>query len=85
MLIIGGVIVATSTGSGVITAITVFLFGVPWMTVGAMVLPGAMLIVLAAKKTKPVDEMSLSVALAYKLLERIEALDKKFQTRRTAQ
>lgn len=72
MLIIGGVIIATSTGVGVITAITVFFVGVPWMTVGAMVLPGTLMIVLASKKTKPVDEMSLSVALAYKLLERID-------------
>lgn len=72
MMIIGGVIIATSTGVGVITAISVFFVGVPWMTVGALVLPGTLLIVLAAKRTKPIDEMSLSVALAYKLLKRIE-------------
>lgn len=77
MLIIGGVIIATSTGVGVITAITVFFVGVPWLTIGAMVLPGTLMIVLASKKTKPVDEMSLSVALAYKLLERIESAQSK--------
>ncbi len=72
MMIIGGVIIATSTGVGVVTATTVFLFGVPWAIVGALVLPGALLIVVAAKKTRPVDAMTLSVALAYKLLERID-------------
>jgi len=72
MMIIGGVIVATSTGVGVIGVISAFFVGVPWATVGALIFPGTLLLVLAARKTKPVDEMSLSVALAYKLLERID-------------
>ena len=72
LMVIGGVLYATGTGVGIATAISLFVFGVPWMTVGALVLPGVFLMVLAARKTRPADEMSLSVALAYKLLERID-------------
>ena len=72
LMVISGVFVATGTSVGVVSAISLFLFGIPWMTVGALVLPGALLVVLAAKKSKPADAISLSIALAYKLLERIE-------------
>lgn len=72
LLIIAGALTATGTGVGIVTAISLFVFGVPWLTVGALVLPGALLIALAARKTRPVDEMTLSIALAYKLLERID-------------
>jgi hypothetical protein len=70
-MVIMGVFVATGTGVGLVTTISIFVFGVPWLTVGALVLPGALLLMLAAKKTQPVDEISLSIALAYKLLDRI--------------
>lgn len=73
LMVIAGVLVATGTGVGVVTAISMFLFGIPWLVVGGLVLPGALLVVLASKKTRPVDEISLSIALAYKLLERIDA------------
>lgn len=63
---------ATGTGVGIATAISIFVFGIPWITVGALVLPGALLVVMAAKKARPVDDVSLSVALAYKLLDRLE-------------
>jgi len=72
LMIIGGVMVATSTGVGVAAAISAFLFGIPFLTVGALVLPGAMLILLASKKSKPADVMSISIALLYKLLERLQ-------------
>jgi hypothetical protein len=72
LMVISGVFVATGTGVGIVSAISLFVFGVPWLTVGVLVLPGALLILLAAKKTKPVDEISLSIALAYKLLDRFE-------------
>lgn len=72
LMVIAGVLVATGTGVGIATAISTFVFGIPWVTVGALVLPGALLVVVAAKKARPVDDVSLSVALAYKLLERLE-------------
>ncbi|WIT12915.1 hypothetical protein PFX98_04715 [Paucibacter sediminis] len=72
LMLISGVFIATGTGVGLVSAISLFLFGVPWLSVGALVLPGALLMALAAKKTRPVDEISLSVALAYKLLERFD-------------
>ena len=72
MMVIAGVLVATGTGVGIATAISTFVFGIPWITVGALVLPGALLVVMAAKKARPVDDVSLSVALAYKLLDRLE-------------
>ena len=71
-MVIAGVLVATGTGVGIATAISIFVFGIPWITVGALVLPGALLVVMAAKKARPVDDVSLSVALAYKLLDRLE-------------
>lgn len=74
LMVISGVFVATGTGVGIVSAISLFVFGVPWLTVGVLVLPGALLILLAAKKTKPVDEISLSIALAYKLLDRLEVV-----------
>ena len=72
LMVIAGVLVATGTGVGIATAISTFVFGIPWITVGALVLPGALLVVMVAKKARPVDDVSLSVALAYKLLERLE-------------
>ncbi len=72
LMVIMGVFLATGTGVGLVTAISIFVFGVPWLAVGALVLPGSLLVMLAANKTKPVDEISLSIALAYKLLERMD-------------
>jgi Mn2+/Fe2+ NRAMP family transporter len=71
-MVIAGVLTATGTGVGIVAAIPMLIGGIPWLTVGALVLPGALLVLLAAKKTKPADEISLSVALAYKLLDRIK-------------
>lgn len=72
LLVIKGVLIATGTGLGLIGWIGAALGGIPMITVGAFVLPGALLIVMATKKARPVDDVSLSVALAYKLLERLE-------------
>ncbi len=72
LMVISGVFVATGTGVGVVSAISLFLFGIPWLAVGALVLPGSLLVVMAAKKTRPIDEISLAIAMAYKLLQRIE-------------
>lgn len=72
LMVISGVFVATGTGIGVVSAISMFLFGIPWLTVGALVLPGSLLVILAAKKTRPIDEISLAIAMSYKLLGRLE-------------
>jgi hypothetical protein len=80
LLIIGGAITATGTGVGIVTSISLFVFGVPWLTVGALVLPGALLIALAARRSRPVDEINLSIAMAYKILERIEQGPQRSQT-----
>ena len=72
LMVIAGVLLATGTGVGLFTAISTFLFGIPWLAVSALVLPGALLVVMTAKKASPMDDVSLSVALAYKLLERLE-------------
>jgi hypothetical protein len=72
LLVIKGVLLATGTGVGLLSVISLFLVGIPWLAVGALVLPGALLMLLAAKKTKPADEISLSIRLAYKLLDRLD-------------
>ena len=71
MMVIAGVMLANGVGFGIATAISTYVFGIAWVTVGALVLPGALLVVLVAKKARPMDDISLSVALAYKLLERL--------------
>lgn len=71
LMVIAGVLTATGTGAGIIAAISALFLGIPWITVGALVIPGALLVLLAAKKARPVDEISLTVALAYKLLDRL--------------
>jgi hypothetical protein len=69
LMIISGSLLATSTGVGVLTAISTFLFGIPMATVGALVLPGALLVVLAAYQLKPKHKISVCVGLAYKTIE----------------
>lgn len=75
LMIISAALLATSTGVGVVTAISTFLFGIPLLTVGALILGGAILVMLANKKTRPLDDVSLCVALAYKLLGRLKSVD----------
>lgn len=73
LMVISGVMLATGTGFGIITAISIFLFGIPWLSVGALVLPGALLVILSRKMQKPGESISMSIAMAYKLLERLRA------------
>lgn len=70
LLLISGVFLATGTGVGIVTAISVFLFGIPWLHVGALVLPGALMLALAAMHLRDDQAMSACVQLAYKLIER---------------
>jgi hypothetical protein len=71
LMVIAGVLTATGTGVGIVAAISMFIGGIPWLTVGALVLPGALMMLLAAKKTKPADELSIAVAMAYRLIDRL--------------
>lgn len=75
LMVISGVFVAMGTGVGLATAISTFVFGIPWMTVGALVLPGALLIGLAAIKVTEDQAMTTCVQLAYKLIERCMAAE----------
>ena len=69
LMVISGVLLATSTGVGVVTVISTFLFGIPWLSVGALVIPGAILLALSRYKFGNKHAMSTCVRMAYKLLE----------------
>jgi hypothetical protein len=74
LLVIKAVLVATSTGVGVVAMITVFLAGVPFgqviaLTVGATLLGALSWIALTSE-----NAMSTAIAAAYKLLERQEEM-----------
>lgn len=73
LMVIAGVMLAAGTGVGVLTAISIFIFGIPWLSVGALVLPGSLLVILSRKIQKPGESISMSVAMAYKLLDRLRA------------
>ena len=69
-LILQAVLVATSTGVGVLAAIHTWLLGIPVVQVGALATGGAVLLALSRIKLTPTNAMSASVSVAYKLLER---------------
>jgi hypothetical protein len=69
LLLIQGVFLATGTGVGIVAAISAFIFGIPWLHVGALVLPGAFMVALAAMHLRDDQAMSACVRLAYKLLD----------------
>lgn len=69
LMVISGVLLATSTGVGVVTAISTFLFGIPWLSVGVLVIPGALLIALSRVKFGSRHAMTTCVKLAYRLLQ----------------
>lgn len=73
LMLISGVLLATGTGVGIVSAISMFIFGIPWAAVGVLVLPGTLLVVLASRKSQLVDDLSLATGLAYKLLERLSS------------
>jgi len=69
LMVISGVFLATGTGFGIAAAISAFMFGIPWFHVGALVLPGALMVALAAMHLRDDQAMSACVRLAYKLLD----------------
>lgn len=77
LLVISGVLLATGTGVGVVTAISIFVLGIPWVAVASLVVPGAILAMLSRLNFTEGDAMSTCVKLAYKLLDRNEEETKK--------
>lgn len=72
LMVIAGVLMATGTGVGIVTAISMFLFGIPWVAVGSLVLPGALMVLLAARTVTEDNAISVCVGMAYKLLNRLD-------------
>lgn len=70
LLVIQAVLVATSTGVGVVAAISTWLFGIPGAQVVGLVVGGALLFALSRVRFASANAMSSSVAAAYKLLDR---------------
>lgn len=69
LMVISGVLLATSTGVGLATSISIFLFGIPWVSVGVLVIPGAILLGLSRCKFSSKHAMTTCIKMAYKLLE----------------
>lgn len=70
LLLVQGVFVVTGTGVGILALISLFLFGIPWPLVGALVLGGALLLVVAKALATHDDAISTCIQLAYQLIER---------------
>lgn len=70
LLVIQAVLIATGTGVGIVTVISTWLFGIPVVQVGALVVGGGLLIALSRMNFATNNAMSTSVAAAYKLLDR---------------
>lgn len=69
-MIIIGVLTSMGIGVGLIKILSIWLFGIPWVTVGALVVPGAILLALTRYKFSEKHAMTTCISLAYKLLER---------------
>lgn len=69
LMIISGVLLACGVGVGLATSISMFLLGIPWMSVGVLVIPGVILVGLSRYKFTNEHAMSTCVRMAYKLLE----------------
>ncbi len=76
LMVISGVLIASGIGVGAISGITMFIFGIPWLTVASLTIPGAALLILSRKKAPKSVEISLAIAIIYKLLDRIEKSEK---------
>jgi len=70
MLVVNAVLLATSTGVGIVTAITTFAFGIPMVQVGAFAASGLLLIALAKMDFVQSNAESATIAVVYKLLDR---------------
>lgn len=69
LMVLSGVLLATGTGVGLATSISIFIFGIPWLSVGILVIPGAILLGLTRYKFTNKHAMSTCIKMAYKLLE----------------
>lgn len=72
LMVIAAAFIATSTGVGLLAALTATLFGIPWLTVGSLAIPGLLMVFLAKRGVSPKNELSLAVASAYQLLTLME-------------
>lgn len=70
LLVIQAGLVATSTGVGLFAVISTWLLGIPVVQVGALAVGGVVLFALSRVKLSASNAMSMSVATAYKLLDR---------------
>ena len=70
LLVIQAVLIATSTGVGIVAVVSTWLLGIPVVQVGALVVGGGLLFALSRVEFAATNTMSASVAAAYKLLDR---------------
>lgn len=70
LLVVNAVLLATSTGVGIVTWITTFAFGIPVVQVGAFAASGLLLIALAKMDFVQSNAESATIAVLYKLLDR---------------
>jgi len=68
-MVISGVLLSMGIGAGIITKISIFLVGIPWVNVGALVIPGVILVALAKYNFNDKHAMTACISMAYKLLE----------------
>lgn len=77
LLVIKAALIATSTGVGVIAAMTTWTLGIPVAQVGGLFVGGALLFGVSRMDFTPSNAMSATIATAYKLLDRQAAASNK--------
>ena len=70
LLVVSGALLATSTGVGIATMFSTFVFGIPLLSVAGLVIPGVILVVLSKHSMSSQRATSACVAVAHKLLDR---------------
>jgi len=82
LMVIAGAFFAASTGVGLFAALTATLFGIPWITVGSLAIPGLLMVFLAKRGVGPRNELSLAVSAAYQLLALMEKVNEEQRNRK---
>lgn len=70
LMTICGVFLATGTSVGLASSISMFLVGIPWLSVGALVVPGAILVGLSLCQFGSQHKLTMCTSLTYRLLDR---------------
>jgi len=73
MLLIKAALIASSTGIGLVMSIHIWLLGIPMLLVGIIAVSGVILLALSRVKLAASNARSISIAMAYKLLDRRSA------------